>query len=174
MEAYKVTINWTSKVFRKASFYLGIIAIIGLYIWYVFDYPTRGLPSEFRIYYYFEFLPRWLTNFFIVSFLISLISFFFFDIRRNTRGILKINNDYVVLESRIRSDLIKFVELKRITFVALPIAFRPYRIEFIYPDFSFKRIVTNKKRFYQLMDKLHEVVPDEFEIEVNSFESIQK
>ncbi|WP_350104460.1 hypothetical protein [Fulvivirga sp.] len=138
------------------------------------DIPARYMPFEFSIPYYLDFLPRWLFKLFGIGMLLGLLSFFFFDIRRNKRGILKIYKNFAAIESEGKREVIRFEKLKRITFITKFIAFRPYRVEFIYPNLSIKRIRINKTKFYQIMEQLQEVAPKDFEIDVNSFESNSK
>jgi len=171
---HKVSINWTSKLGRKVSMYLFFVVFVIFGIWYIVDIPARYVPSELSIPYYLDFLPRWLLKLFGIGIILGLLSFFFFDIRRNKRGILKIYKNFAALESKGKRDVIRFEKLKRITFITKLIALRPYRIEFIYPDFSVKRIRINKTKFYQIMEQLQEVTPKDFEIDFNSFESNSK
>jgi hypothetical protein len=168
---YKVKINWTSKTGRKLSMKFFFAAFVIFCIWYVVDFPVRYLPRELSIPYYLDFLPRWLLNTFGIGIGLAIISFVLFDIRLNTSGQLKLYKDRVIIESMKRSDVIRYNELKRITFVVNLFSINPYRIEFIYPDFKVKRVKVNKDKFYRIMDELNEITPEGFEIDVNSFET---
>ncbi len=172
---YKIKINYTSKALRDLSLKIGLIAALGFLIWYVVDLPARYVPRELSIPYYLDFLPRWLLKFFGLTILLGIVSLILFDIRKNKRGILKIDTDKIIIESKQRCDIIQFEELIRITFIILPDSFQRYRAEFIYPDFTFKRVkFKNKEQFDMVMENIYEVAPDNFEITGSAFESMHK
>ncbi len=175
MATFNISINYTNKALRSLSIKIGILAVIGFAIWYVVDLPAKYVPRELSIPYYLDFLPRWLLNIFGGTLFLAVIAYLLFDVRKNKKGTLKIENDTMVIESKERCDVLRFTELLRITFVILPFSFRPYRLEFIYPDFSFKRIrLKNKEQFDDIMNNIHEIAPDDFEITGSAFESMQK
>jgi|GEM_PF-4512000 len=175
MADYKVQINYTNKKARKLSLILGLIAFVGFYLWYLIDIPVRNAPGEISIMYYMEFLPRWVLHFFGLTTIIGVIAYLLFDIRMNLRGLLKLDLNSIVIESKREVRIIDFNELKRITVIALPFSLSRYRIEFIYHDLSFVRLkLRNKKDFDCILDNLYDIAPEEFEIHGSAFESIHK
>ncbi len=172
-KVYDIRINYTNKAIRSIAVELAIIAFFGFAIWYLIDLPVRYLPRELSIPYYLDILPRWLLNFFSGSLILAFVSYLLFDARKNKKGTLKFDDDMIVLESKERCDIIKFQDLKRMTFVALPFAIHRYRLEFIYPDITFKRIkFKNKKQFHEVMDDIYLIAPKDFEIIGSTFETI--
>lgn len=175
MNTYSVSINYTNKALRSLAIKIGMVAIVGFIIWYIVDLPAKYLPRELSIPYYLDFLPRWLLYVFGASIGLAVLSYILSDIRKNKKGIIKIDTNSIIIESGKRCDMIHISDLKRITFIVLPFGSQPYRVEFIYPDFSFKRIkLKNKDQFDKILDNIHEIKPDDFEVSVSAFESLQK
>ena len=171
---YKVKINWTNKSLRKISNYIILIALAIFCIWYLVDLPVKRAPAEISFLYYLEFLPSWLLDIFGAGIGLGIVAFILNDIRRNTKGTLKIFKNHVIIESKKRCDIVRFDELKRITFIDKHFSISPYRVEFIYPDFSVKRLKISKTQYRDIQNKLIEVTPVDFEIDHNIFETTQK
>ncbi len=175
MASFDIHINFTNKQLRSISIKIAIVAAIGFAIWYVVDYPFKYLPSELRIPYYLDILPNWLLKIFGISITLGLISYLLFDVRSNLKGSLKVQAESVILESKSRCDTIHFNELLRITAIKKNLTRYPYRLEFIYPDFKFRRIaMSNEDNFFDLISELSKCTPEDFEINVSEFESSYK
>ena len=171
---FNVKLNWTNKQFRTLSKYLFIIALVGFAFSYIINLPVQKAPSEIAFLYYFEILPRWILYIFtgtLIAFLLSLLTF---DIRRNTSGVLRFYTDSISISTRKKSELIIFDQLKKITFIVHPMRIRPYRVEFIYQNDKFKRIIIkNESEFLQIIKNIAELKPENLEIDFGPFESIK-
>lgn len=175
MSTFNISINYTNKALRSLSIKMAIIAVIGFAIWYIVDLPVRYAPTELSIPYYIDVLPNWLINIFTGTLFLALVSYILFDVRKNKRGTLIIEEDKIIIKSKNRCDQIKLTELLRISVIVLPFSIQRYRLEFIYPDFSFKRIkLKNKEQFNKVLNSIVKVAPEDFEIIESSFESMEK
>lgn len=178
---YDVRFNFTRKSFRRVSFYLFAVSMVGFAIWYVIDLPVRYAPGEISILYYFGILPKWLLDVFAVSIFLAIAAFAILDIRGNVDAVLHVLHDAVLIERMNKMERIAFKDLKRISLVAkmkplLPFTKNlPYRVEFASHGNRLRRVVLfNKADFYRLLENLHAVIPEELEINATSFESIME
>lgn len=92
--------------------------------------------------------------------------------RRNRSAILNIYGDYIAIVSKSNQIKIFFSDLKRISFIVRTLTLKPYRIEFIYPDFQLTRLrLKTQEDFYELMDKIYSITPESLEKNVSQVES---
>ncbi len=92
--------------------------------------------------------------------------------RRNESATLNIYSDYIELVSKSNRTKIFFSDLKRISFIVRTLTLRPYRIEFIYPDFQLTRLrLKTQEDFYELMNKIYSNTPESLEKHVSQIES---
>jgi hypothetical protein len=172
---YKVKLNWTNRQFRKLSTSIFIIALIGYCFSYLIHYPIKQAPSEVIILYYIDLLPKWIFYISGGAIIAFIISFLTYDIRNNTNGILRFDNDSVSITTKKVYELILFNQLKRIIFIVKPFSFHPYRIEFKYYNDKVKRVIIKSEyQFHQIIQKITELKPEELEIDFGPFESVEK
>ena len=164
---YLININYTDKCFRKLSLIFFCIAFFGFWTFYFIEPFIQIITGKL--------FHKWLLYVLNYLLLIGIFSFIFNDIRKNTCGVFKIYENAIEIKSKSNSFKIYFKELKRISFVVATFTFKPYRIEFIYPNFQLTRIkIRTKEDFYEIMNHLYEVTPECLEKHVNAFESVEK
>ncbi len=74
--------------------------------------------------------------------------------------------------SESKKTRIVFSDLKRISFIVRTLTLKPYRIEFIYPDFQLTRVrIKTQEDFYELMDKVYTITPVSLEKCISQIES---
>ncbi|WP_207430712.1 hypothetical protein [Sabulibacter ruber] len=92
--------------------------------------------------------------------------------RRNRSATLTIYGDSLEIVSESKKTRIVFSDLKRISFIVRTLTLKPYRIEFIYPDFQLTRVrIKTQEDFYELMDKVYTITPVSLEKCISQIES---
>jgi hypothetical protein len=165
--SFLISINRTDRQYRKTSLILIGVAILCFWVLSFIQPFIQGITNEI--------FPRSITYGFISVILIGILSMILLGIKKNKSGILNMDDDSIQIESDKMAYKIYYKDLKRISFVAAAFSFKPYRIEFIYPDFQVTRIrLRTEKDFYEIMEYLYNVTPEELEKHVSSFESEDK
>ncbi|MGV3538619.1 MAG: hypothetical protein ACO1OQ_02345 [Rufibacter sp.] len=168
---YSIQINRIDQRFREASLFLFGLSLCLFWFWYFIDLPVRSAPAEIAIWYYFDFLPKWVLKTCIAIFPLGFLSLILASIKKNSDGQLNIHQDFVEIKSRKRTTKIQYMDLLRISFVVSLFSFKPYRIEFIFPDKKLSRVkLKSKQDFYEVMDKIYECSPIELEKYVSPYE----
>lgn len=172
-KTYKVQVNITIRIFREIALALFFVAFVGGCLWYVIDLPVKDVP-DLRPAYYIN-LPTWLLYIFGESLIIGIVALLFYDVRKNSHGLLKFDNDSVNIESKGKFLKIKLKELKRIVVVVKELALKPYRIEFMYSNRKFVRvIVPTEIEFEEILEKIASIAPEQLDSDIRRFESIEE
>lgn len=171
---YEVQFNFPRKFLRRIASYFLVIAILGFGIWYLVDLPTRYVPAELSIPYYFDFLPKWLLDFFTGSIVLAVWGVILWNYHSNENAVLHVMPNGVVIERKNRSARMEFKDLEKIHLVEIKSVFsssKRYSVEFIYPGNHVKRVrMLSKSDFFRIIKDIHAVTPESLEIDVVAYE----
>ena len=164
METYRININWTNKCTLRLANFVFKIATVGFVILFIIDIPVQFVPWKLSLPYYLDFLPKGIFRIVELTMASFIVGFLLGVIRQSSSGLLKISEKLVVIESEKRCDIVNFDEIKRISLLKKPWLSFSYRIEFIYPNYKFKRVTLEKKEDYEsILISLRKMAPENFE-----------
>ncbi|QNF34023.1 hypothetical protein HUW51_15320 [Adhaeribacter swui] len=164
IKSYSIHVNRTNKRVNKIAVILLGVAVLGFW--------GLGFIQPFIQIITSDLSPKSINNGIGFIFFLGLVSLLLLAIKSNEKGCLMLYEDYIEVKSSSPVFRVYFKDLKKISFVVATITFKPYRVEFIYPDGQLKRVrLQTKEEFYDLMNYLYEVSPKELEKDVSAFES---
>lgn len=170
-KSYQVYVNRANTIAREVSLALFFLAFIGFVLLYVIDLPVRHSATDIQIGYYMN-LPGWVSKIAGLTAITGLASFVFHSIKSNVRAILKITQHKAELNSKAGNLFIELDKLKRIVFIRKPYTFKPYRLEFVYPDQKVVRIkISSEEDFFEIANELYQATPDHVEMDKTLIES---
>ena len=176
MREYRVKLNRQHPVFKNLAFYCFAIFLIGFIALYFIDYPARYLPIDLTLFYYFEFLPNWMTKSLGIMLLFLPLAFAVDLIKINRNCKIEFNNESILIKKqKKKTTKVDPVELKRISFIVSPFSLYPYRIELNFKKTKrfFRFRIKNKEDFYNIIEDVNSF-DHEVECYFSAFESSEQ
>ena len=164
--SFNVKINKRYPLLHGIALAFLFTALIGYGFLYLMDLPVKDQP-ELTIPYYF-WLPQWLSDTIsrtaLLSTLTLILGLTLLAIRKNTPGKMKILTDRVEIRSKRSLTMLKYADLKRISFIKSS-SINPYRILFLCKNSESVRIrVPSEFEMEEVLDLFIITVPKGLEL----------